>query len=66
MLPAALCSRVTPLVHSVESFIRGWLGEGLERQGSVRDVAQEYRAGKEMLAASAPAARPVRAFRSTR
>jgi tetratricopeptide (TPR) repeat protein len=44
-------STSTPLVRSTEVLIRGWLGEGLERQGKIREASHEYAVSRELIGA---------------
>ncbi|HYM25125.1 MAG TPA: hypothetical protein VEU08_18035, partial [Vicinamibacterales bacterium] len=46
---AGLQTAATPLVRSTEMLVRGWLGEGLERQGDVRGAREQYAASKASL-----------------
>jgi non-specific serine/threonine protein kinase/serine/threonine-protein kinase len=39
----------TPVIRSTESLIRGWLGEGLERQGNIRDASEQYAIAKDRM-----------------
>ena len=39
-----------PLTRAVEALIRGWYGEGLERQGKVREALAQYTQTKDKLA----------------
>jgi tetratricopeptide (TPR) repeat protein len=45
----ALPQTASPLVRSLEIVVRGWLGEGLEKQHALREAQNQYEAGKESL-----------------